>query len=39
MAFSDLDLDDIVGVHWACGRRGGWDEMQRAKGRVAGEVE
>ena len=24
MAFGDLNLDDIVSVHWASGRRGGW---------------
>ena len=24
LALSDLDLDDIIGVYWASGRRGGW---------------
>ena len=24
LIFSDLNLDDIVGVYWASGRRGGW---------------
>ena len=34
MAFGDLDLDDIVSVHWASGRRGG--QGQDAKGQGYG---
>ena len=32
LAFSDLDLDDIVGVYWASGRRGGQGQDVKGQG-------
>ena len=34
LAFSNLDMDDIISVHWIDGRRGGWG--QNAKGQRYG---
>ena len=32
MAFSDLDMDDIVGVYWIGGRRGGQGRDAKGQG-------
>ena len=32
MAFGDLDPDDIIGVYWAGGRRGGWGQDAKGQG-------
>ena len=32
LAFSDLDPDDIVGVYWASGRRGGRERDAKGQG-------
>ena len=32
MAFGNLDPDDIIGVYWAGGRRGGWGQDAKGQG-------
>ena len=32
MAFNDLDSDDIVGIYWIGGRRGGWGRDVKGQG-------
>ena len=32
LAFGNLDLDDIVGVYWIGGRRGGWGRDAKGQG-------
>ena len=32
MAFSDLDSDNIIVIHWTSGRRGGWGQDVKGQG-------